>query len=111
MFVLYDIEILPEDIANIPPDAIHKMTFKAIYTIKEVPDTFTGVVYQLSSAKNELVLGHFNNPKGNVRKIITLKNKLADGVFYGIKELVFKMSTGDSFAFPLTEEKLKQLIQ
>ena len=98
MYVLYDIEVLPEDLQNVPEDAVHKLTFKAVYTIKDVPDTFPGVVYQ--AANNELKLEHFNNPRGNVRKIITLKNKLPEGVFAGIKGLLLAMARGHKYSFP-----------
>ena len=105
MYVLYDIEILHADLQNVPDDVVHKMTFKAVYTIKDVPDTFTGVVYQASD--NELKLEHFNNPKGNVRKIITLKNKLPEGVFAGIKVLLLAMAQGHHYSFPISGEDLK----
>jgi len=78
MFVLYDVETLPDDLQNLPDNATHKLSFKAVYTIKEVPDSFTGIVFE--DIRGELVLRHFNAPKGNVRKIITLKNKLPNGV-------------------------------
>ena len=107
MYVLYDIEIQDEDLQNVPIDAVHKITFKAVYTIKDVPDTFTGVVYQ--TADNELKLEHFNNPKGNVRKIITLKNKLPEGVFAGIKVLLLAMAQGHQYVFPISVDDLKAL--
>lgn len=92
MFVLNDIERLPDDLLNLPENTIHKLTFKAVNTIKEVPDSFTGIVYE--DADGQLVLQYFNAPKGNVRKIITLKNKLPAGVFEGIKRLLFATSNG-----------------
>ena len=98
MFVLYDIEVLPDDLQNLPENAQHKLTFKAVYTIKEVPDTFTGLVYE--SVDGALQLQHFNNPKGNVRKIITLKNKLPAGVFDGIRHLLYAKSQGQALTFP-----------
>lgn len=109
MFVLYNIEILADDMGNLPENAIHKMTFKAVYTIKEVPDSFTGIVFVNPETGEELQLQHFNNPKGNVRKIITLKNKLAEGVFAGLKNLVFAIADGQKFEFPLTDEQLKKM--
>ena len=82
------------------------MSFKAVYVIKDVPDSFTGIVYELD---NELILEHFNNPKGNVRKIITLKNKLPDGVFAGIKALLLGMVEGRQYSFPVTTDTLKSM--
>ena len=107
MFVLYDIEKIDDDLDNLPENAAHRMTFRAVYTIKEVPDSFTGIVYQMP-AEPELALGHFNNPRGNVRKIITLKNKLPEGVFAGLKDLLFAICQGDKPSFPLQGEELKQ---
>lgn len=109
MFVLYDIETLPDDLQNLPESMTHLLTFKAVYTIKEVPDSFTGIVFE--DAKGELALQHFNAPKGNVRKIITLKNKLPSGVFDGIKQLLFAKSREEKITFPQQAEALKNLIE
>ena len=57
MFVLSDIETLPEDAQNLPQGTVHKLTFKAVYTIKEVPDSFTGIVFE--QADGGLALQHF----------------------------------------------------
>lgn len=105
MFVLNDIERLPDDLLNLPENTTHKLTFKAVYTIKEVPDSFTGIVFE--DADGQLVLQHFNAPKGNVRKIITLKNKLPAGVFDGIKRLLFARSKGQEIIYPHETEALK----
>ncbi len=98
MFVLNDIEILPEDLQNLPENTAHKLTFKVVYTIQDVPDTFTGSVYE--DADGDLGLHHFNQPRGNVRKIITLKNKLAEGEFEGIKQQIFARSRGENLSLP-----------
>lgn len=107
MFVLYDIETLADDLQNLPENVKHKLTFKAVYTIKDVPDSFTGVVFVDSSGV--MALQHFNAPKGNVRKIITLKNKLPAGVFDGLKQLLFARSRGDEITFPQETESLIKL--
>lgn len=99
MFILLDIEDLSADLQNLPPDCTHTLTFKAIFTIKDVPDTFTGTVYQ--DASGELKLAHFNNPKGNKRKVITLKNKLPQGSTQKIEQWMFDKSQGESLDFPL----------
>ena len=98
MFVLNDIETLPDDLDNLPEKASHRLTFRVVFTIKGVPDTFTGLVFEAENG--ELVLQHFNNPRGNVRKIITLKNKLADGAFAGIRDLLFAVSRGEAVSYP-----------
>ena len=98
MFVLYDIEVLAEDTQNLPENTRHKLTFKVTYTIQDVPDSFTGNVYE--DADGQLGLHHYNQPRGNVRKIITLKNKLAEGAFDGIKQLVFARSRDESPDLP-----------
>lgn len=109
MFVLYDIETLPDDLQNLPENAQHKLTFKAVYTIKEVPDSFTGIVFE--DNQGDLLLQHFNAPKGNVRKIITLKNKLPPGVFDGLKQLLFAKSRGQSIVFPQETQALISLCE
>lgn len=98
MFVLNEIEVLPEELQNLPENTQHKMTFKVIFTIRDVPDTFTGLVYE--DAEGQLGLHHYNQPRGNVRKIITLKNKLAEGSFEGIKQQVFAKSRGEDLSLP-----------
>jgi len=54
-----------------------QLTFKVVYTIKEVPDSFTGIV--CAHAAGDLHLQLFNAPRGNVRKIIILKKQVASG--------------------------------
>ena len=106
MFVLLDIETLQDDDQNLPANTTHKLTFKVIYTIKEVPDSFTGVVFE--DASGQLKLEHFNLPKGNRRKIITLKNKLAAGTFEQIEHCLFAKSRGGSVDYPVQLEMPKQ---
>ena len=105
MFVLLDIEKLADDTQNLPENTTHKLTFKVIYTIKDVPDTFTGVV--LEDVEGNLKLEHFNNPKGNRRKIITLKNKLVPGAFKKIEQCLFAKSRGEEITYPLMVETVK----
>ena len=102
MFVLLNIEALPDDLLNLPEGMSHKTTLKAVFTIKDVPDTFTGTVYE--DASGELQLGHFNNPKGNKRKVITLKNKLPTGGFEPVKQYMLAVSRGESVSYPLKIE-------
>ncbi len=98
MFVLYKIEAISDDLQNLPDNMEHKLTFKLAFTIKGVPDTFTGIVFENPQA--ELQLQHFNNPKGNKRKVITLKNKLAAGSFDKIKQAIFASSQGQKVVYP-----------
>ncbi len=98
MFILYSIEALADDLQNLPDDMIHKLTFKLEFTIKGVPDSFTGIVFE--NSQGELQLQHFNNPKGNKRKVITLKNKLAAGSFDKIKQALFATSRGEPVSYP-----------
>lgn len=98
MFVLLDIETLPEDTQNLPANTTHRLTFKIIYTIKDVPDSFTGMVFE--NAGGELKLEHFNNPKGNRRKIITLKNELEAGAFEKIEQCLFAKARGEDMVYP-----------
>jgi len=98
MFVLINIEGLPDDLLNLPDNMKHRLTFKLKFTIKGVPDTFTGIVYE--NAQGELQLQHFNNPRGNKRKVITLKNKLAQGSFDKIKLALFARSRGEAVSYP-----------
>ena len=106
MFVLLDIEPLQPDLQNLPANAIHKLTFKVVYTIKDVPDSFTGIVFEDNAG--ELKLEHFNNPRGNRRKVITLKNKLVPGAFAQIKQALFASARGDNVTYPLQLETLVQ---
>jgi len=98
MFVLCNIEALPDDMQNLPDNTKHRLTFKLEFTIKDVPDTFTGIVFE--DAQGELQLQHFNAPKGNKRKVITLKNKLAKGSFDQIKRALFAKSRGGVVSYP-----------
>jgi hypothetical protein len=100
MFVLNEIEILPDEPQGLSAGQQHLMTFRVLFTIKEVPDSFTGVVF--SNDKGELELAHFNNPRGNRRKIITLKNKLVPGVFDEVKQLLFARAQGEPVELPQT---------
>lgn len=106
MLVLNDIERLPDDLINLPDNTLHRLTFRAVYTIKDVPDSFTGIVFE--TAEGELSLQHFNQPRGNVRKIITLKNKLAPGSFDGIKALLFAASQGQQVEYPQSFTSLER---
>lgn len=108
MFVLLNIEALPDDLLNLPDNMLHKLTFKLEFTIKGVPDTFTGIVFQ--NADGELQLQHFNNPKGNKRKVITLKNKLAKGSFEQIKAAIFAKTEDRAVELPLEVEILQRRI-
>ena len=98
MFVLLNIETLQDDLQNLPVNTTHKLTFKVVFTIKDVPDSFTGIVFE--NASGELKLEHFNNPKGNKRKIITLKNKLAPGSFKHIEQCLFEKCRGNNIDYP-----------
>lgn len=100
MFVLNEIEILPDDQQSLSSGQQHLMTFRVLFTIKDVPDSFTGVVF--SNDKGALELAHFNHPRGNRRKIITLKNKLVAGVFDEIKQLLFARAQGEPVELPQT---------
>ena len=106
MFVLIDIEAQPDDLLNLPDNMLHKLTFKLVFTIKDVPDTFTGIVFE--DAQGELQLQHFNNPKGNKRKVITLKNKMAKGSFGQIKAALFAKSRGEDVNLPQQLEILQK---
>ncbi len=99
MFVLLNIETLPDYVQELKPDQQHRLTFKVVYTIKDVPDSFTGVVCE--NAAGELSLLHFNQPKGNKRKIITLKNKLVPGGFEPIKQALFALASGEAVEYPV----------
>ena len=98
MFVLINIEALPDDLLNLTSNMKHRLSFKLVFTIKDVPDTFTGMVFE--NAVGELQLQHFNSPKGNKRKVITLKNKLAKGSFDKIKLALFAMARGEVVNYP-----------
>ena len=106
MLVLLNIETLENDLVNLPANCAHKLTFKAKYTIYDVPDTFTGLVFEDESG--ELQLEHFNNPKGNRRKVITLQNKLAPGAYEKIKQCLFAKSRGEAISCPLEFEAIQQ---
>jgi hypothetical protein len=108
MFVLKNITALPDDMQNLPDNMQHKLTFKLEFTIKDVPDTFTGIVFE--NKAGELQLQHFNNPKGNKRKVITLKNKLAKGSFDKIKAALFAQALGDAVSYPQELEILQRRI-
>lgn len=105
MFVLLNIEALPDDLLNLPDNMLHKLTFRLEFTIKGVPDTFTGIVFQ--NADGELQLQHFNNPKGNKRKVITLKNKLAKGSFEKIKAAILAKAEEKTVELPFEVEVLQ----
>lgn len=98
MFVLLNIERLQDDVPSLPANTTHKLTFKVAFTIKDVPDSFTGIVFE--NASGELQVDHFNNPRGNRRKVITLKNKLAPGAFDQIRQWLYAISRGESVAYP-----------
>jgi len=106
MFVLLNIEAQPDDLLNLPDNMLHKLTFKLGFTIKDVPDTFTGIVFE--NASGELQLQHFNNPKGNKRKVITLKNKLAKGSFERIKAAILAKAQGEAVELPIEVEILQR---
>ncbi len=108
MFVLLDIEHLADDLQSLSADKKHKLTFRVAFTIKDVPDTFTGIVYENTSG--ELQVEHFNNPKGNKRKVITLKNKLPPGSFDKIKVYLYAVSRGEAVSYPLEIETLNKRI-
>jgi len=108
MFVLNNIEVLPDDLLNLPDNMHHKLTFKLEYTIKDVPDTFTGTVYE--DASGVLQLQHFNNPRGNKRKVITLKNKLPQGGFEQIKKALFARAMGEKVELPQQIETLQKRV-
>ncbi len=108
MFILIKIEALSDDVQNVPEGMFHKLTFKLEFTIEGVPDSFTGVVY--ADGAGELQLQHFNNPKGNKRKVITLKNKLAKGGFDKIRGALFSRVQGFEVSFPQQVETLKKRV-
>lgn len=108
MFILINIEALSDDIQNLSKNEFHKLTFKLEFTIEGVPDSFTGTVY--AGGEGELQLAHFNNPKGNKRKVITLKNKLAKGGFDQIKQTLFALAQGEDMSLPKQIETLKKRI-
>jgi len=108
MFVLNNIEALPDDLLNLPDNMVHKLTFKLEFTIKDVPDTFTGIVFEDSAGAFQLQ--HFNNPKGNKRKVITLKNKLPQSSFEQIKQALFATARGEAVSLPQHIEILKKRV-
>ena len=108
MFILMNIEKRPDDVQNLPVGMQHKLTFELSFTINEVPDSFTGMVFE--NPQGELLLQHFNNPKGNKRKVITLKNKLAKGGFDQIKQSIFVFAKEGSVGLPQQINTLKRRI-
>jgi len=108
MFVLLNIEQLADDLESLSAEKTHKLTFKVVFTIKDVPDTFTGIVYE--NTTGEFQVEHFNHPKGNKRKVITLKNKLPAGAFDKIKAQLYAVSRGETVSFPLELETLNKRI-
>ncbi|VAW57128.1 hypothetical protein MNBD_GAMMA07-2371 [hydrothermal vent metagenome] len=108
MFILLKIEKTQDDLENLPENMCHKLTFKLEFTINDVPDTFTGIVFE--NTKNEMILQHFNNPKGNKRKVITLKNKLVKGGFDQLRQCLFVLASGGSVNYPQPIETLKRRI-
>ncbi len=102
MFILLTIDPLSDDLVNLPENTCHKLTFKLSFTIKNVPDSFTGTVFE--DAQGELQLLHFNNPKGNKRKVITLKNKLLKDGFKVIKQCILNYTNGQSVNLPVQVE-------
>lgn len=108
MFILLNIERLADDLESLPADSKHKLTFKAAFTIKGVPDTFTGSVFE--NSVGELEVAHFNNPKGNKRKVITLKNKLPPGAFNEVKKYLYAVSRGESVTYPLELSTLQKRV-
>ncbi|HED34404.1 MAG TPA: hypothetical protein ENJ08_09350 [Gammaproteobacteria bacterium] len=108
MFILNSIEKLPDDVDNLPENMVHELTFKLAFTIISVPDSFTGIIYR--DTVGELQLEHFNNPRGNRRKVITLKNKLVKGGFDKIKQALFSTVRGENMSLPLQIETLKKRV-
>ncbi len=106
MFILLTIDKLPDDLSNLPENTYHKLTFKLSYTIKDVPDSFTGSVFE--NVQGELQLLHFNNPKGNKRKVITLKNKLIKDGFNDIKKCIFSYINDQPVSLPVQVETHKK---
>lgn len=105
MFTLIDISVdTPADAT--PPDGMtHLMTFTLSFTIYDVPDDFTGTVY--TDTNDNLYLEHYNKPKGNRRKMFTLKNKLVPGTFRKIESCIFAVARGESIKLPQSFEAKK----
>ncbi|VAW58247.1 hypothetical protein MNBD_GAMMA11-2820 [hydrothermal vent metagenome] len=108
MFILNSIEILANDLQNLPESMVHRLTFRLKFTIESVPDSLTGIVY--ANVAGELQLEHFNNPKGNRRKVITLKNKLVKDGFEKIKQVLFSSARGENVSLPQQIETLKKRV-
>jgi len=108
MFELLDIKQLDDNLQRLQKNEQHRLTFQLFYTLKDVPDSFTGIVYHKEN-DNTLSVGHFNDPRGNSRKVIALKNKLKPGVFDGIKVVLSGLCEGRRFQYPLTSEDLAGL--
>lgn len=105
MFVLNHIEPINDDTSSLPEDCRHLLTFQLHFTLFDVPDTFTGTVFEHKSG--ELQLEHYNKPRGNRRKMFTLKNKLAPGSFNNIKACIFAFARGESIQYPQAFESRK----
>lgn len=99
MFFLNEIEVLADDLQSLTDGMQHKLSFKAVFVIKGVPDTFTGTV--IENAQGDLQVLHFNHPKGNKRKVITLKNKLVPGGFELIKQALFACLRDEPSGLPV----------
>ncbi len=108
MFVLLDIKKLPDNTKRLQADDVHCLSFQLFYTLKDVPDSFTGIVHHAKDSK-AMKCSHFNDPKGNSRKVIALKNKLKPGVFDGIKTILYGICEGKEYSYPLTDDELTAL--
>ena len=106
MFILLHIETIQPDLENLPANTTHKLTFKVVFTIHDVPDSFTGIVFENSAGEQKI--DHFNNPKGNRRKVITLKNKLAPGAFDQIRQCLYAIIRDESVTYPLQLQTLSK---
>lgn len=110
MFELLAIKQLNDNLQRLQKNQQHRLTFQLFYTLKGVPDSFTGIVFHKEN-DSALSISHFNDPKGNSRKVIALKNKLKPGVFDGIKVILSGLCDGQNFQFPYTAEALAELSQ
>jgi len=108
MFILLNIEKQADDRQNLPENMQHKLSFKLSFIINGVPDSFTGMVFE--NSQGELLLQHFNTPKGNKRKLITLKNKLVKRGFEQIKQSLFAVAKQESVHLPQQIGTLKKHI-
>ncbi len=105
MFVLNDIKAIEDNSRDLLAGSQHRLTFELSFTLYEVPDTFTGTVFE--DAEGQLKLEHFNKPRGNRRKMFTLKNKLAPGTFKQIEACIFAFSRGEDIQLPQNFEAKK----